>query len=154
MVATSRPRTIAAAAPHEDAALLRHEAVWFARYLVDAIPEAALVERYVQANARLFAGPPTAGDAAILAFLHAHPWTLALLDAGTAFAHGAPLLRQKLVVMMAILEATPDFVDQTSQVDGVGLPLLAWRLGRAGAVAALKLVTGTALAAVVTRGTR
>jgi hypothetical protein len=154
MVATSRSRTVAAAAPHEDASRLRREAVWFARYLIDASPAGELVERYVEATDRLFTGSPSAGDIAVLGFLHAHPWSIGLLDAGTAFTRSAPLLRQKLVVMMAILEATPDFVDQTSQVDGAGLPLLAWRLGRAGVVAGVKLVVGGALAAVVTRRAR
>jgi len=150
MVATSRPRTEPIAAS-PDAVDLRREAVWFARYLIDAEPSEALVERYVRANAKVLHEPPTTRDAAVLAFVHAHPWSLGWLDAGTAFTRGAPRLRQKLVVMMAILEATPDYIEQTAPVDGVGIPRLAWRLGVAGARATAKLALGTALAAVVVR---
>jgi len=150
MVATSRPRTEPIAASH-DAADLRREAVWFARYLIDEEPSAALVERYVRANAKVLHEAPTARDQAVLAFVHAHPWSLGWLDAGTAFLRGAPRLRRKLVVMMAILEATPAYVDRTMPVEGAGIPRLVGRLGLAGATAAVKLAAGTALAALVVR---
>lgn len=150
MVATSRSRTEPIAASRE-AIDLRREAVWLARYLIDAKPSDALVERYIRANAKVLTEPPTVRDVAVLAFVHRHPWSLGLLDAGTAFTRGAPLLRRKLVVMMAILEATPEHIDETAPVTDSGIPLLVWRLGRAGAKAAAKLVLGTALAALVVR---
>lgn len=149
MVATSRSSTEPIAASR-DAADLRREAGWFARYLIGAVPSDALVERYIRANAKVLHEPPTARDEAVLAFVHRHPWSLGWLDAGTAFTRGAPLLRRKLVVMMAILEATPEHIAETAPIDDVGIPLLVWRLGRAGATAAVKLVAGTALAALVT----
>jgi hypothetical protein len=150
MVATSRPRTEPIAATR-DVADLRREAGWFARYLIDAEPSAALVERYVRANAKVLHDAPTPADEAVLAFVHKHPWSVGWLDAGTAFMREAPLLRRKLIVMMAIVEATPDHIDRTAPVEDAGLPTLAWQLGRAGAKAAIKLVAGTALAAWVTR---
>jgi len=149
MVATSRSRTEPIAASRT-AADLRREAMWFARYLIDAVPSEALIERYVRANAKVLHEAPTARDEAVLAFVHAHPWSLGWLDAGTAFTRGAPLLRKKLVVMMAILETTPAHVDATAPVDDVGIPQLVWRLGRAGAKAAVKLVGGSVLATLLT----
>lgn len=151
MVATSRPHSETAARIREDAAGLRREAVRFADYLLGVVPSADLVERYVRAHDRVLVEPLTEGDEAVLGFVQRHHWSLGLLDAGTAFVGTAPRLRQKLVVMMAILEATPQFVEQTMPVDGIGVPRLVWRLGVAGARAGLKLVAGTALAAVVTR---
>jgi len=150
MVATSRSHTAPIAASR-DLADLRREAVWLARYLIDVEPPTDLVERYVVANAKVLRETPTARDARILAFVHAHPWSLGWLDAGTALTRGAPLLRRKLVVMMAILEATPEFLEQTAPIDDAGIAALAWRLGRAGAKAAAKIVGGTLLAAVVVR---
>lgn len=150
MVATSRPRTEPVAASR-DAAGLRREAAWFARYLIDAEPSAGMVERYVRANATVLHDPPTPADEAVLAFVHRHPWSVGWLDAGTVFKREAPLLRRKLVVMMAIVEATPDHIERTGPVEDAGLPMIVWQLGRAGATAAIKLVAGTALAAWVTR---
>jgi len=150
MVATSRSRTEPAAASR-DAADLRREAGWFARYLIDVEPSDALIERYVRGNANVLTEPPTASDEAVLAFVHKHPWSVGWLDAGTAFMREAPLLRRKLVVMMAILEATPDHIEATAPVEDAGIPLLVWRLGRAGAKAGVKLVLGSALAALVVR---
>jgi hypothetical protein len=150
MVATSRSRTEPIAA-YRDAADLRREAVWFARYLIDAEPLEALIERYVRGNAKVLTEPATAADEAVLAFVHKHPWSVGLLDAGTAFLRDAPLLRRKLVVMMAILEATPDHVEATAPVEDAGIARLVWKLGTAGAKAAIKLAVGTALATVVVR---
>ena len=150
MVATSRSHSEPIAASRE-AADLRREAVWFARYLIEAVPSEAMVDRYVRGNAKVLHEPPTADDASVLAFVHRHPWSLGLLDAGTAFRRDAPLLRRKLVVMMAILEATPTYIAETAPVEGAGIPVIVWRLGRAGAKAAVKLAVGTALAALVVR---
>lgn len=150
MVATSRSRTEPIAA-FRDVADLRREAGWFARYLIDAEISTALVDRYVRANARALHDAPTAADEAVLAFVHEHPWSVGWLDAGTAFMPKAPLLRRKLVVMLAIVEATPDHLGRTAPVEDAGIPTLVWQLGRAGAKAAIKLVAGAALAAWVTR---
>lgn len=169
MAASELPRTKAGSAPARAAGAgaateaeagvatiatdLRAEAVQLARYLAGVAPSEELVERYARAHAEVLR-PPTPADRAVLAFVRAHPWSLPLLDAGTALVRGAPLLRRKLLVMMAILEATPEHADRTLPVDGLGLPRLALRLGRAGATAAVKLGAGAALALAVTRRAR
>ncbi len=132
-------------------AALRDEAARFGRYLLGVRPSDALAERYARAHAHVLHEPPTAADEAVLAFVRAHPWSLPWLDAGTALVRSAPLLRKKLIVMMAIVEATPEHADRTLPASGVGLPRLVLRLGRAGAAAAVKLAVGAALAAAVTR---
>lgn len=138
----------------EDAVPMRDEAIRLGRYLVGGAPADELVERYARAHAHVLREPPTRADEAVLAFVRAHPWSLPLLDAGTAIVPGAPLLRRKLLVMMAILEATPEHAERTLPVDGIGLPRLLLRLGRAGAAAAVKMAAGAALAAAVTRRAR
>ena len=144
------PRTAPAPERAAEGAPLRDEAARFGRYLVGGAPSEELVERYARAHAHVLREPATPADQAVLAFVRAHPWSLPLLDAGTALVRGAPLLRRKLLVMMAILEATPEHAARTLPVDGIGLPRLALRLGRAGATAAVKLCAGAALAAAVT----
>ncbi len=152
MATSAIPRTEPARAA--EAEPLREEALRFGRYLVGVAPSGELVERYARAHAHVLREPPTPADEAILAFVHAHPWSLPLLDAGTAFSRSAPLLRRKLLVMMAILEATPEHAERTLPADGVGLPRLVLRLGLAGTAAALKLGAGAALAAAVARRAR
>ena len=74
----------------EIVAELRWEAIRLSRYLVDFEPSEALIERYLLANELLFRDPPTARDQAVLAFARKHPWSIPLLDAGTALSGGAP----------------------------------------------------------------
>jgi hypothetical protein len=132
---------------------LRSEAIRFSRYLVDCEPSEALIERYLLANTLLFQDRPTARDRTLLAFAHKHPWSIPLLDAGTALSRSAPRFRRKLLVMMAILETTPELIDHTAPIEHyIGPAQLALRLGRAGIVAALKLIAGVVLVHVVAKG--
>jgi len=128
---------------------LRTEAIVFGRYLVDREPSHDLIERYRRANEELFAGHG-GEDAAVLAFARTHPWSVPMLDAAAGLRGGASLLRKKLLVMTAILETTPEYVERT-EPRSVGLPLLAVRLGVAGARTAFHAATGLALTAALRR---
>src|SRR4051812_29384504 len=108
---------------------LRTEAIVFGKYLVDHEPAETLVERYCQANEELFGDAPS--DPAV-DLARKHPWMVPMLDAAAGLRGGDSLLRKKLLVMMAILETTPEYVARTDQ-RAIGLPGLAWRLGIAGA---------------------
>ena len=44
-------------------------------------------------------------------FARRHPWSLPLLDAATGFARPGALLRKKILLATAVLEATPDHVE-------------------------------------------
>lgn len=72
-----------------------------------------------------------------------------MLDAATAVSRGGSLFRKKLLVMMAILETTPELADRT-EPRSPGLGRLVWRLGTSGARAAFQLAAGLALTAVLT----
>ena len=133
-----------------DVEALRKEAIHFGRYLVDAVPSEELIERYRRANAELLAAPPTDEEAAVLAFACAHPWSIPMLDAGTALSGAAPLFRRKLLVMMALVETTPELFDRTAPASP-GLARLLLRLGLAGARTAVNLAAGLALSAALTR---
>lgn len=127
---------------------LRTEATQFSRYLIGAEPTEELIARYCAASAILFTTPPSASDRKILAFARAHPWSIPLFDASTGASPGSRF-RRKLLVMMAILETTPRFVEQTSPVS-VGLGKLVVRVGQAGAVMAVSLVAGLVLTFAIT----
>jgi len=128
---------------------LRTEAILFGTYLVDRPPSEELIERYCRANHELFASDAD-DDRSVLAFAREHAWSVPMLDAAAGLTGQAPLLRKKLLVMTAILETTPDYVEQTEQ-QAVGLARLAWRLGAAGAKTAIHAATGLALLAALRR---
>jgi hypothetical protein len=87
------------------------EARIFARYLVGREPTPAQIERYVAASRTHFPDPPAAEDAAVLAWVRAHPWSTGLLDAAAGLLRPAGPLRNRVLLMAAILETTPEFAD-------------------------------------------
>jgi hypothetical protein len=111
--------------------------------LIGQEPPEELIARYCEANEQLFTEPVAEADRAILAFAHAHPWSIPLFDASSGISPGS-LFRKKLLLMMAILETTPRFVEQTSP-KSVGLGRLVVRVGTAGVKTAGKLALGLAL---------
>lgn len=87
------------------------EADLFSRYLLGADPAPELADRYARACDRLFPTPPSAPDAALVAFALRHPRLLPALDSAAAILRPGSLLRRKILVMAAILEATPSGAD-------------------------------------------
>lgn len=129
---------------------LRAEARAFGRYLLGVEPADGPVERYAAACGALFAGEPEPRDASLVAFARAHPWSLGPLDAALSLARRDALLRRKLVVLLACLEASPDHVAQLD--DRTPGPLgAALGLAGLGARAAAKLAVGLVLVALVGR---
>lgn len=131
-----------------DADDLRTEAIAFGRYLVDATPSDELVERYRRANEVLLGDPPAPADQRVIAYARAHPWAIGLLDAGTALSGRAPVFRKKLLVMMAIVETTPELAERT-EARSAPLPQLIARLGAAGVKLVASAAAGLVLARVI-----
>ncbi len=48
-------------------------------------------------------------DQRLLDFMRRHPWSIGLIDGGLALRRPGSAVRAKLLVMSAILEATPDY---------------------------------------------
>ena len=80
-------------------------------YLVGRSPEEALISRYVEANQILLTDKADSTDQSILAFVRRHPQTLPYLDAALALLRRNSILRDKILLMLAILEASPSFTD-------------------------------------------
>jgi hypothetical protein len=120
---------------------LKEEAEVFARYLLRAAPPADAIERYSEAIPRLFPSPGTERDRALLAFARRHPWSLGSLDAAAALVARSDLLRQRLLVMAALLETTPEGATEFLPREP-GFGTLALRLPLIGLVALGRLLLG------------
>jgi hypothetical protein len=90
---------------------LRTEASLLARYLSGRDPGAEIADRYARACRALFVEEHSARDAALMGFALRHPWSLPCLDAACGLVDPQSLLRRKLILMLALLETTPDHVD-------------------------------------------
>ncbi|HJQ82702.1 MAG TPA: hypothetical protein VKA21_01395 [Candidatus Binatia bacterium] len=123
---------------------LEIEAHAFARHLVGRTPPPELVARYCDASALLFPGPDAPVDAAVLGFVRRHPWSVSFLEPAAGFLRPGGLLRNKVLVMSAILEASPAFADEFL-FRPVGVVTLALRVAAVGTLAVLRTVLGLAL---------
>ncbi len=88
---------------------LAHEARLLAWYLVGRDCPNEMVDRYVRGQQVLANLESSVAARALADFAFAHPWTIPLLDAAGAFVSSGALLRGKLHLMAAILEAAPTF---------------------------------------------
>ena len=95
----------------QEVAALRREARSITRYLLNAEPAEQLIERYVRANTALLEVSKASTIPAELQFWQRHPRALSLLDAGLGLRHPQSIVRQKIYIMVALLEATPTFAE-------------------------------------------
>jgi hypothetical protein len=124
------------------------EAELFGRYLLGVDPAPELIERYLDAVARLFPSSPAPEDAALLKFVEANPGLLRFVDAAAGLMRPESLLRKKILVMAAIVEASVHHADEflASPPGPVRtVALLAWH----GLSAAIKAAIGAAILAMV-----
>jgi hypothetical protein len=132
---------------------LEQEARVFGRYLVDATPAPSVVARYRDAVSTLWPSPPPPRDAALLAFVRRHPWSVGPLDAAAGLVDRGGQLRSRILLAGAILETTTthadDFLPRT-----VATPALRGRLVASGISSALLAVAGIALWPIATRTDR
>ncbi len=87
------------------------EGLLLARYLLrtGGVPGEA-IERFEAGCKTLFGGDESAEDSALCRFVTRRPWSLAYLDAALGLLRPQALLRKKLFLMLAILEAMPQNV--------------------------------------------
>jgi hypothetical protein len=89
---------------------LRLEARQFGAYLVGIEPPEELVHRYVQAMSALNLSVNDK-DRRLLRFTSRHRWSIGFVDGALALTRPSSAIRKKLLVLSAILEATPRFAD-------------------------------------------
>jgi len=129
---------------------MAHEARIFARYLVRAAPPADVADRYALAVARLLPAPDPDRDRALLAFVRRHPWSVGALDAATALVAPQSRLRQRLLIMAALLETTPEGAAEFLPREA-GLGRLVLALPAIGLAAVGRVVLGLVLFPLATR---
>ena len=117
------------------------EARRFAAYLVDQEPPPALIERYWRSNELLFADPPAAEDRALMNLVTARPSLLPLLDGAAGLIRPDSTLRKKLLVMLALLETTPEFAGWFEPPAPGGVRTIAGLIGQ-GALGVLQVAGG------------
>lgn len=132
---------------------LRREASVFARYLMGRVPPPEVIERYERAGRRLFTSQLDESEAAVLAFVRRRPWSAPLLDAAAGILRPGGALRNRLLVMAAILETSPahadDFLPRSASLGS-----LVAQLAVHGARAITALVVGLPVYWVATRSRR
>ena len=129
---------------------LAAEARVFARYLVGRDAGPAHVARYVAASRTHFPDPLVPEDAAVLAWVRRHPRSVGMLDAAAGLLRPGGALRNRILLMAAVLETTPDFADDFLP-HHVGPLDLALRVGVAGVVAVANALGGLVLHQLVVR---
>ena len=117
------------------------QAKLFGRYLVSIEPDDVLVERYVSAIRTLFSSAPADR---LTTFAVRHPWALGLRDAALIWRRRKNPLRQRLVVMSAILETTTRHADYYLPRALSAIPL-AGLLAVCGTITVLKTIAGIPL---------
>lgn len=103
---------------------LERECIVFTRYLTGQRPDQYVVDRYVEAHALrpgLAAGPATAFDRLLAGLAARHPLAARLADAFAGVFDRRSLLREKLVVLLAILETSPTTAACVEVPDAAGV---------------------------------
>lgn len=123
----------------------------FGRYLLERDPPEELINRYIAASEQLFSDDTASGDAALLDFVDRHPHSLPFVDAAAGLMRPNSLLRKKILLMAAILEASVHHASEfLAPPPGRGRTLLslAWYALSAG----FKFVIGAAVLAAIPSG--
>ena len=145
-----------AATPDE----LHRECAVFMRHLLGRHPDAMVVDRYRAAVSTIPSlSPGTAWERALLGFARRGVILARSADAYAAPFAPASVLRQRLVILLAILEVHPRFSQDIDRALGESLPWVIARVGLRSLAAVLFLVAGTLLLtpvriALVMRGAR
>jgi hypothetical protein len=116
---------------------LHHEARQLARYLLGVEPTPAVTERYVSACRQLWGST----SEPVARWWRKHPCFLPVLDAAAGMMLPQSLLRKKVLLMAALLEATTEYTDFFLCPPPCWPWVLAIVAGR-GAWAATKIVAG------------
>ena len=127
------------------------EARLFSRYLVGREAPPEVLERYTEALDRLPLAPRDARDRSLLRFVRRHPWSLPLLDAALGVAWRDSPLRARLLLMLALLEATVEHAGDFLPQPGARFAVVA-RVAASAGLGALEIVGGLLLLPLATRG--
>ena len=123
---------------------LKQEGEQIARYLTGVSPPPDILDRYVEAHAWLFRDAVSPREHASVIFARQHAWALPYLDAGLAVLRPHSRLRNKILLMFALLETTPDFIDLFF-AESLSKPRALFRMTKTAAKGVLYVILGVAL---------
>jgi hypothetical protein len=123
---------------------LKQEGEQIARYLTGVLPPPDVLERYVEAHALLFRDAVSPTERASILFVRHHAWALPYMDAGLAVLRPHSRLRNKILLMFALLETTPDFIDLFF-AESLSRTGALFRMIKTAAKAVLHVILGVAL---------
>lgn len=121
------------------------------RYLAGSEVPVELLRRYAESVERLPLEPRTDSDAALLRFVRRHPWSLPLLDGAVGVARRDSALRGRLLLMLALLEASVEFAGDFLPRPR-SWPVAVARVVAAAAVGVVKISAGMLLLPLAARG--
>lgn len=125
---------------------LDQQAEVFGRYLIGEYPSAAAKKLYIDAITHN-PGKLDDIDQTLLRFVTKKPWALGLIDASLPFYKPESEVRRRLYVLLAILEATPQYHDKFLPTDrGLGY---IFYLAYCGIRAIFRTVVGSLLVRIV-----
>jgi len=125
------------------------EAEALGRYLLGSAPSPGEIERYIRGSRALFPDAPRR-EAAVIAFALRRRWALPLLDGACGLVDPDSLLRRKLILMLAILETSPERVQAFEPITGPRAAVLAMLLLRASR-GVLRCIAGLAVLPIARR---
>ena len=134
----------------EEIKKLEKECQLITRYLVDKAPSQEFISSYIMGNSSLFSDPPLEEDLSILSFIRQFEWVLPFLDAACGILRPRSLLRKKILLMVAILEASPHYTDHFLP-EAVSLSRFFFSMMRYGVQTGLKAVLGCCIYPIAIR---
>lgn len=87
---------------------LEAQAIIFCRYLIGERPSQEIVDRYTAAIRNNFA-PLNRGEKRLLRFIEILPFLVSAIDGGLAICCRESKLRQRILLLLAILETSPHY---------------------------------------------
>jgi hypothetical protein len=124
----------------------RDEAESFGAYLTGRTLAALFIDRYVVAIA-VRGIEADRRDQRLLRFMRRHPWSIGFIDGGLALRRPGSAVRDRLLVMSAIIEATPDYAPDFLPTGRS--PLYAVYIAFVGLRAGVRGIIGSVLISVV-----
>jgi len=94
--------------------------------------------------------PPDARETAVVEYVRRHAWSLPFLEAASALLRPGSLLRNKVLMMGAILETSPAFAEEFLPRN-VSLLALVFRVFASGTAAVVRTIVGAPLLAAASR---
>lgn len=136
------PPLSAKAAP---AAELERECLSYALYLTGRAPSRYVIEKYLDFHRKFGHGEIAAFDRLLLSVSARGPFWTRLADSYGSVWRKESIVRQKLVVVLGLLECTPPTFETLDRVPGGGLAVAVLRMGLGAAAFVASLLIATLL---------